>query len=295
MAGYMSHFLFGQIEYKKMKSGEIKQAIKENYKVYNLGLQGPDLFFYYPRARMISRKNPGSIMHQSHTGRYINQLYRFVQHLKDAGAKKTAIAYLAGYMGHYCMDAICHPYIYYRTAYGEKQFFYHGRHVMLEREIDHALMKRYGKQMLFEEDREEMIRLTKRQCAVVAKMLSYACSTSYADIRLSKRQAALVINNTGRFMQIMRKMESGFVRKYRPLLFADPLNLQKNEWYNPWQLSYGRKDKRHNENFYELMRQASVFYQNMLEEMWKVMKKGDSVLSYLQTGNRSMMSGLPLE
>lgn len=295
MAGYISHYLFGKIEYKKMIAGEIKQAIKENDKAYNLGLQGPDLFFYYPRARMISKKNLGSIMHQSQTGRYINKMYKFVLYSKEEETKSVAMAYLAGYLGHYCMDAICHPYIYYRTGYGKNQILCHGRHVILERQIDYALMKSFGKQKFFEMEDEAMFRLTKKQCDIIARMLSYACTSTYADIKLSKRRAALVINNTGRFMKIMKKIESRFVREHYPLIYDDPLNLQKNVWNNPWQLCYGRKETPHNENFYELMEQASVFYQNTVQECWKAMKIGKRDLSYEQTGNRSMMSGLPLD
>ena len=47
MPGFTTHYLFGLNTYKHLDDIEIKKHIHENHAAYSLGLQGPDVFFYF--------------------------------------------------------------------------------------------------------------------------------------------------------------------------------------------------------------------------------------------------------
>ena len=311
MPGYMSHYIFGKLEYKKLSQNEIKRAIKDNITVYNLGLQGPDIFFYYPAARFISKKNLGSIMHNSLTGKYIGTMIAYIVKMQDTRERNIAIAYLAGYLGHYSMDVVCHPYIYYKTDYESHNKFYHSRHVALETDIDYLLVKEYMKKNISRIHYGKIIRMTDEQCSVIAEMLVYACKVTYQDIRFDKRQAVFVIKNMARFINIIndktgyrkmivrylskiikffQKFNQIFINDEYQLIYEDPLNLQRLKWYNPWDNAMIQK----NDSFYDLMESASVFYQENMKVILEVLKKGDNSLIESKIGNKSMLSGMEL-
>ena len=47
MPGFTTHYLFGVDAYKKINNPKLKQKIGDNHCAFALGLQGPDVFFYY--------------------------------------------------------------------------------------------------------------------------------------------------------------------------------------------------------------------------------------------------------
>ena len=47
MPGFTTHYLFGLNTWKKLDNIPLKQVIQNNHAAYSLGLQGPDLFFYF--------------------------------------------------------------------------------------------------------------------------------------------------------------------------------------------------------------------------------------------------------
>ena len=60
MPGFTTHYLFGVNAYKDLKNTPLKKNICGNHAAYSLGLQGPDLFFYYltPYTKIISVPQP---------------------------------------------------------------------------------------------------------------------------------------------------------------------------------------------------------------------------------------------
>lgn len=352
MPGYMTHYIFGRLEYKKLQQGDIKYAIKNNRNVFHLGLQGPDIFFYYPAAILISRRNLGSIIHDCSTGKYIDKMLEYVmENEKKIGAndknetnvqnetgiidksKKAknkididiAIAYIAGFLGHYCMDATAHPYIYYRTDYINKDNLYYSKHASLETDIDYLLTQKYLKKKASRIHYGKLLQLTERQCKVVAGLLAYACNATYKNIKFGRKTARLVIKNMGniinlindkngvkkqaahhasKIIKISKNLESILICDNYKLIYDDPLNMAKREWYNPFERqknacdsdkstqNINKENIKRKENFYELMDIASDMYQNMIISMEQVLENGDRNLFSNSVGNRSMLSGL---
>ncbi len=71
MPGFTTHYLFGQNTYKQLKKSSLKKIIQANRAAYHLGLQGPDLFFYYLPSYMIHANNIGSVAHTEDTGKFL--------------------------------------------------------------------------------------------------------------------------------------------------------------------------------------------------------------------------------
>lgn len=313
MPGYLTHYIFGKQEYKKLSESDLKQAVRENINVFNLGLQGPDIFFYYPGYFLINKKNLGSIMHRNKTGRYISNMLKFIYDCKDSEEKKICIAYLSGFLAHYDLDRTCHPYIYHKTNYMHKGKEYHGRHVALETDIDFVLCREVLKRKISKINYGGFVKLNRKQCKVVGRMLSVSCSEAFDNIRFGERIASAVVANMGRIIDVIKdqygkkekiigKIEQKLkgAKNFAPLFVGDnyilknldPLNEKKTAWYNPWEdtISQIRYD-----SFKELMELASERYQKSLGFLLGAIQSSDMKQFVRYVGNKSFLSGLEIE
>ena len=119
MPGFLTHYLFGKqlLKHPNMEhcSPMFINAITKHRNVYNLGLQGPDLFFYYLPCNLDKNKKLGNIMHVSHIGDYFSYCVNYLNSITDIRTRDIFTAYLAGAIGHYTLDCTAHPFIYFRT------------------------------------------------------------------------------------------------------------------------------------------------------------------------------------
>jgi len=74
MPGFTTHYLFGVNTYKHLKCSDLKKTIRDHHAAYSLGLQGPDLFFYFLPSYTIRKHNIGSIAHTESTGSFLRHL-----------------------------------------------------------------------------------------------------------------------------------------------------------------------------------------------------------------------------
>ena len=86
-----------------------------NYNAFILGCNGPDVFYYYRKTDPFRTKSMSSLsrlLHNSRTGLFLQNMFRFAQ-------TNTQKDFCLGWLCHYAMDAVVHPYInYVTTAYG---------------------------------------------------------------------------------------------------------------------------------------------------------------------------------
>ena len=47
MPGFTTHYIFGMKAYNDLPNNQLKRIIAKYRWLYQLGLQGPDMFFYY--------------------------------------------------------------------------------------------------------------------------------------------------------------------------------------------------------------------------------------------------------
>jgi hypothetical protein len=105
-----AHYTFGSEVLKELK-GDLKQTISENRALYNIGLHGPDILFYYKplKSNFVNRK--GNEIHEEKSDVFFEKAGNLINACSDKCDKQKAISYIAGFICHFMLDSECHPYI----------------------------------------------------------------------------------------------------------------------------------------------------------------------------------------
>lgn len=155
LSASFAHYRFGKAVLPLLPPGA-RQDVKRFRRLYDMGLHGPDIFFYH---------NP--IMH-TEAGALGKKFHRmsgtdFFRHACAAAKTEAHRAYLYGVLAHYCLDSDSHPYVHEHVALGE------ARHVEMEVEFDRYLMEKDGIPMPHVHDQTGHMKLTRGECATVAE------------------------------------------------------------------------------------------------------------------------------
>lgn len=311
MPAFTLHYLFGVKNYREMSGGSLKSIIYQYPCLYSLGLQGPDIFFYFP-PNYLGKVNIGSALHDGDSRRFFANLYDSMMGLKGEPARMAA-AYLAGFMGHFALDTEFHPYVYQYTQYEGPQkndMPYYARHFDMESKLDILYLRKWKNKRPEEFRQSRTIALSAGEQKTAARMLHRALGEVYG-IRQSvwKLEAAILTmrlgtaalhDNTGRKKRLVSRLEGRIFGC--PLASSliewgscgDPeklLNLRHREWKNPWN---PRKVSR--ESVPELLHKASVRFGGYLKNLQECIDRGESSPVELldALGNRSYHSGLSL-
>ena len=117
MPNIVAHCWYGDVAITKSNTDRLRKIINKYHGVFLFGCQGPDPFYFYHRLPWQSQKNIkevrdyGNIIHRTH----INDTFRmFMEYTKETQNEED-IAFVAGFMNHWALDHICHPYIFYET------------------------------------------------------------------------------------------------------------------------------------------------------------------------------------
>lgn len=322
MPGFTTHYLFGIKNMKRLRRTDtcctLLESVGEHQTVFQLGLQGPDLFFYH-LASQIRKIRPGSIVHTRWTGDFLNYLIEAAELFWEKEKRRTAQAYAAGFIAHYVLDTQMHPYVYCLTGVGEelKQKGY-ADHIALESDMDASLLMRYAGCRPSQFPYAKTIAFGAKERAVVAEVLYFAYNMVFPELALSKKYLAKAIRsmqigtsltyNPHNYKRKIANMAEQFLFGHavispvipcdRLQCTEDPLNLRHMEWYNPW-----NEQMRSADSVPELIKKASVRYQRILryldqlyetdafcETYDRILKQIDDLL-----GHQSYHSGLDWE
>ena len=142
MPDFWTHVLGGELVTKEMKeSSEQKyvKMIKNNQQLFNLGCEGPDIFFYNDFWPWISKKRGpeiGDKLHQEKIKDLFHTSLTFLKSNQDNENFSQLFAYLSGFVVHYALDKRIHPFIYQETTNFPE-------HKNLEINIDTYLTNKY--------------------------------------------------------------------------------------------------------------------------------------------------------
>lgn len=315
MPGFTTHYLFGSDTYRSLKCTPLKRNLYYNRAAYALGLQGPDIFFYYLPSYAIHGNNIGALAHVEKTGAFYQNLLKSRLQFKNSADRKICDAYLVGFLGHYTLDTTCHPFIYARTHYTGEQKDYFAKHAYLEVDIDTMLLYARLQKKPSEFHQANTIILTHHQRKVIAKMLHFAYSHTYPEYRIHYASALLgtyaiqiglhfLQDKTGQKKVLARFLEGqilGFPN-FSPMIPSDtlrfcndPFNMKHRTWCNPWDSAH-----RSNETFFDLYEKALVLYRRRIQLLNEYLLCPDDTKEAEQTrdrflseyGNRSFHSGL---
>lgn len=183
MPAYYAHYIGGVENYKKLEAGVVKESIASHKGVYCFGLAGPDIFFYCIPDMLTGNHKAGSLMHEHRSGSFFQNLFEEV--VKQKGeARKIAISYLAGFIGHYELDCNCHPLVY-SLIDSENEQKGMGEHFEYEAAMEVYACEHYLKKDMFEMDPLRVIQMNKREKQVLARILCNAYNRTYGAGEIS--------------------------------------------------------------------------------------------------------------
>lgn len=285
MPGFTTHYLFGVNNIRKLRSeavcGTLLQSVDRYKTVFQLGLQGPDIFFYH-LASQLRKIRPGSIVHTRWTGDFLKCLIEAPEIFLTEEEQQTAQAYAAGFIGHYVLDMHMHPYVYFRTGIGEelKKKGY-ADHIGLESDIDAALLMRYAKCWPSCFPYWKAVAFDAKTLNTVSTVLFYAYNMVFPELALSKRFLAggirsmqigtrLTYNPHNYKRRVLEKIERILLGRPQisPVIPSDnlqcrkdPLNLEHRRWHHPWTEEACR------DSVPQMIKKASLYYQKALKNL----------------------------
>lgn len=126
-----AHYKFGD-EVISALPRPLKGSIETHRELFDLGVHGPDILFYYK----VLLKNPvnsqGYALHEKMADVFFRHAVDVIAQSEDPAAAR---AYIYGYICHFALDSECHPYV-------EKMIHTSGlSHSEIEMEFDRLLLK----------------------------------------------------------------------------------------------------------------------------------------------------------
>lgn len=304
MPGFVTHYLAGVNAFRLLHNPALKKIIKNNKDAYSLGLQGPDLFFYFLPCSAGIGPNIADIMHKQNTGLFFEKLLETVDSYAGTDEFNTAASYCLGYMGHYLLDTGMHPYVYSQigTSASNRTL---GVHFGLESDIDRILLWHYKHKKPAQFLHSSVIKLTTREKQIISGLLCRAIYAAY-NIRLPEwyvrlamvcfyAETKLLLDphcRKHRFISFLEQKTAG-CNIISPLLINDikhchdACNLSHSCWYNP----FGPKIIR-NDSVFDIFKESTQKYASYMNIMYKALLNHsyDEILNLL--GNNSYNSGI---
>ena len=144
MPDIITHYIFGLDTAHNLKESPLYPIIKEHKDLFIIGLQGADPFYFHRLRQKDSKSIIGTKMHTEKTGDFLMSALCYAKKFKpDSVMFKECISYISGFMCHYILDSMAHPYIFHLGGRYIPQHSdtdkYKGLHRKLELAIDSIL------------------------------------------------------------------------------------------------------------------------------------------------------------
>lgn len=244
MPASYAHYRFGKQVLPTLPA-DVRQCIQRFRRLYDMGLQGPDFFFYYNPVMKTAVGGLGEHFH-SQTGQV------FFDHACKAAASEAAQAYLYGLLCHYCLDSECHPFVESKVKSGE------ARHVALESEFDRYLLALDGCDSPHAYDLSPHLKLTRGECMTVATFFPPATGGNVNQgVRFMGFSLRFLANKN-------RKRTEKLLRRIKPSLLDSLIPEEPVE-------SYARMDSELLARF----NRAAKHYPELLEQLRIHIKSGE--------------------
>lgn len=136
MPSTYAHYRFGQEVFAALPE-ELSVTIGKNRALYDIGLHGPDLLFYYKPLGSNAVNRIGFGIHAEPAKNFFLPAAELLRAGSDASA-----AYAYGFVCHFALDSACHSYIENKIRLS------HVTHTEIESEFDRYLLAEEGKDPL---------------------------------------------------------------------------------------------------------------------------------------------------
>ncbi|MCD8223720.1 MAG: zinc dependent phospholipase C family protein [Clostridiales bacterium] len=271
MPGFTTHYILGVKSYNDLPNTPLKHIIAKYRWLYQLGLQGPDIFFYnIPILRHRDYRNIGSYMHEHHIRGFFECYLRRLAAIPSRQQREEGLSYFCGWLCHYIGDSICHPYVYGRTGYdaASPSMQAYGRHAALENDIDALLLYHYKKKKPSQFNQAATICLNGMETQFISRFLADCINETYYPITYANNfqvtpamvhRSIFAIRFGGRILADPSGRKSGGIALFENIFIGshiastklvtdkihDPrsaLNLDHKTWCNPWNRRLASQD-----------------------------------------------------
>ena len=323
MPGFTTHYIFGMKAYNDMPFTPLKHTIAKYRWLYQLGLQGPDMFFYnIPILRHRDYRNVGSYMHEHKVNAFFECCLRRIGTIRSRQQQEEAISYLAGFINHYIADSICHPYVYGRIGYpvDAPTSMHHGMHAHLENELDAILLWKFKHKKPSEFNQAASLCLNGQESQFISRYLSRCINRTYYQITeknnfqvtdgmvarsiFAIRFGSRILSDPeGHKTHVIGSLESIFLK--HPIAskklvtdklsaqVRDILNLDHEVWTNPWDNSIASTTS-FPDLYHQTLKKCNAVYYYLNAFLIANVSSGPPDMSALlaELGNYSYHSGL---
>ncbi len=132
MPATYAHHRFGADVLRRLP-GPLATVILRHRQAFDIGLQGPDIYFYYEPLHHNPVSALAGEMHDAPAMPFFEESRQHILSLEDPAEKEAAIAYAMGFLCHFSLDHACHGYIEERIQKGDVN------HTQIESEFDRRL------------------------------------------------------------------------------------------------------------------------------------------------------------
>ncbi len=253
MPNMYTHHVFAKEIREKLKI----ETLDDN--AFYLGAQGGDLFYLYDPIDTLTKGSLGLLLHQKNIINYFN-------YMKDVAEDNNIIkSYIIGYITHYTLDTIMHPFILYKEDEYRKTANYRNKknniHYLIEANLDFII---YNKYYDVNTKLKDQFKICDNDIETIYSFYKDLFLKKY-NRKLSKRKFRKSIkrylvhhykfNRMYKFkVKVARTLENlTFTRRRLSYMFPDYnnatkfFNLEKNEWYY-----LNNLQKKYNYSLYEL-------------------------------------------
>ncbi|MFZ5968498.1 MAG: zinc dependent phospholipase C family protein [Bacillota bacterium] len=313
MPSLFTHYLCGHKCLALLNNKELKHMLNHYRQVFNLGTQGPDIFFYYrvwPWTNSCGLDALGERIHEEHVNDFFSSALQYIMK-QNTPDRDLLMIYLCGYACHYSLDLFAHPYIFYKTGFvrqGEaptSQYTYY--HRRFETAVDVLMLKHILTTTPCHLRGHELIKVPHEAALTIGKMYEYILQQVFLQNIPAPQTAHAIIDMIT--VQSVLRDRSGLKKKllyfteqllgHYPLMSSmihpasvkdglDYLNMKHRSWHLPWDGSYT-----YTSTFIELFDKAvleSAALSNIIYNC--IMSKEDTPQGLKKIGNRSFSTGI---
>lgn len=125
-----AHYKFGKDVISALPR-PLEKSIESNRELFDIGLHGPDILFYYKPLSKNHVNQVGYDLHEQYADEFFTRAEKVIEESADKGAAR---AYMYGFICHFALDSECHKYV-------EKMIQLSGiSHSEIEMEFDRKLL-----------------------------------------------------------------------------------------------------------------------------------------------------------
>lgn len=195
MPGSYAHYRFGAQLLPGLMP-EVRRVVKRHRALFDMGLHGPDIFFYHNIWKKTPVVNLGYQLHRLSGSTLFTRAAKRLR----LEPSEPGLAYLYGLLAHYCLDAHCHPTVHALTDDGDIG------HVQLETEFDRFLLVQDGKKPPSTQDCSLHMKLTEEECEIVAAFYPGVTGQDVAKcVRTLATVTKLLATPSGKFREVVNK------------------------------------------------------------------------------------------